>query len=91
MIIWKYDNTYNHSYIQIDNIYWFIFKLNPNFIQDMGRKLSEYIYLLNGGASTGQNNALIVPAFESERYRIDSLPGTKADLIKQLDIGEIIR
>ena len=57
----------------------------------MGRKLSEYVYLLNGGTSTGQNNALIVPAFESERYRIDSLPGTKADLIKQLDIGEIIR
>ena len=28
-----------------------------------------------------------MPAFESERYRLDDLPASKAELLKQLDLG----
>ena len=52
-------------------------------------KLSEYVHMLEQNSAT--KNVLVVPAFESERYRIDLLPNNKADLLKQLDVGEIIR
>jgi len=37
-----------------------------------------------------EQKVLVVPAFETERYRADSLPGSKAELLKQLDLGQII-
>lgn len=34
------------------------------------------------------NKALVVPAFESLRYRLN-FPESKADLLKMLDVGEL--
>jgi len=39
---------------------------------------------------SGDKKVLVVPAFESERYRLDDLPASKAELLKQLDLGEMI-
>ena len=59
-----------------------------SIIQNGGKKFQ------NGRGNTIENGAdhhvLIVPAFETERYRSDDLPDSKADLLKQLDVGEII-
>jgi len=33
--------------------------------------------------------ALVVPAFESQMYKLNSLPTSKADLVRRLDLGEL--
>jgi len=35
------------------------------------------------------NRVLVVPAFETQRYKSTNFPATKAELVKKLDLGEI--
>merc|ERR1719195_1405979 len=44
------------------------------------------IHLLNSQQS---KRALVVPAFETQRYRLDDFPRSKADVIRLLDEGTL--
>ena len=34
--------------------------------------------------------ALVVPAFESQQYKVANLPGSKAEVVKRLDLGTLL-
>ncbi len=40
-------------------------------------------------SKTKSPKALVVPAFETPRYRLDKFPRTKADVINLLDLGTL--
>ncbi|XP_057340323.1 xylosyl- and glucuronyltransferase LARGE1-like [Microplitis mediator] len=67
----------------------YIFQLDIDFLPPVNlyEKLISYIYKLNiNGTDTFYKNALIVPAFETQRYRF-TFPVNKEELIKYLNYG----
>ncbi|CAG5079121.1 Similar to Large1: LARGE xylosyl- and glucuronyltransferase 1 (Mus musculus) [Cotesia congregata] len=67
----------------------YIFQLDIDFLPpvDLYEKLIAYIYKLNRNVTDASNrNALIVPAFETQRYRF-TFPVNKEELLKYLNYG----
>jgi hypothetical protein len=46
-------------------------------------------HFLKSGEEEWTKKALVVPAFETQRYRLDKFPRTKADVINLLDLGTL--
>ena len=61
--------------------------------QDALRLLKKATHQLLGNPDeedTASPRALIVPAFETKKYRLDDFPRTKADVIRLLDEGNLV-
>jgi len=66
----------------------FVFLSDVDFLPSLGMAQSLQSSITNLDIHS-HNRVLVVPAFETQRYKSASFPGTKADLVKKLDLGEI--
>ena len=66
----------------------YVFLSDIDFLpsRDMATSLSSSTRLL---LASHPRRALVVPAFESQRYKLPSFPGSKAEVVKRLDLGEL--
>jgi Glycosyl-transferase for dystroglycan len=66
----------------------YVFLCDMDFLpsKDMASLLAKQLDLLK----EEQRRVLVVPALESEQYRVDGLPLSKAEVLKLMDIGEIL-
>jgi hypothetical protein len=70
----------------------YVFLCDMDFLpsKDMAALLTKQLDLLKEEEEGDSKRVLVVPALESEHYRVDGLPLTKAEVLKLMDIGEII-
>ncbi|XP_074602877.1 xylosyl- and glucuronyltransferase LARGE2s-like [Brevipalpus obovatus] len=66
----------------------FVFLTDVDFLPMFGLYTYLKRSILTMDLSNNPKRALIIPAFETQRYRID-FPKSKADLIKMLDLGTL--
>jgi len=66
----------------------YVFLSDVDFLPslDMARSIQTSIINLD---LDNLNRVLVVPAFETQRYKSSHFPATKAELVKRLDLGEI--
>ena len=89
-VVYKESDFYPINYLR--NVALKFVNTSYVFLSDIDFLPSADSYALLKKASThlfeeDSKRALIVPAFETQRYRLDDFPRTKADVIKLLDEG----
>jgi len=58
--------------------------------RDMEQQLGKHLELLLSGAEEEERRVLVVPALESEHYRSTPDPLSKVEVLKLMDLGEIL-